>query len=1111
MEGKSWPVLFGAGVLVIVAFLRGAPLPSGQPQQQPQAPASEKIEDKKEGEKEKQVATPPTCSWCEPLGLYEEFFAMSLAGAEPISDLVSHASSLGYDLDTMVALIPDPLDSGLSYRSSEALEAIQRAFTDSGFILDRQWYPWEGKAATDRRYRDEPGVLLFRRSTQQGRLLTAVFLVGETPKGGIHKAAFLGALAFTRALYDTTGSLSSYRILGPSFSGSAESLRIALLQWKLLEDSGVAEPSAAQGQKASPAPRFRIVTGSATASNVRNYFQQDFGAAVELEAAILPDDVLEKRALDFLTARLRWRRSEIALLTESDTVYGQKFRRQSDPDRLGYVVEFPLQLAQIRAARGKQGLQNKRKDSAEMVEPSQQALDLNLTEEERGAERFPQFGPLPNASADLSLIHQLKILSRERIKYVGIVASDIRDRLFLVERVRSYLPDAVVFTFDNHLLQTHPRLSRSLDGTLVFSSFPLYVSERRGYRRQDVSEFRQGLLMATRRLLGEERTEPNAWVVAVGNSSVWPLAVLPGEALGQTPRISQMAGFEWDNLKWLLAVVILSLLAVWLMRLALPLQRVVREGPQEPTWALGTVLSPAAGFTALILGAGVLVAFCVLPHWKPDRFSRPAGPVLPEDLIVGASLLIYALVVWLGALVVIPPLRSHCKAFWSLLWGMGAVLCLLVLTEGVDRLWVLPEGADFFYPRAAALASGLSPLPALAMLLGTIYAWAVTELKRRRLIVLQEVDWPFLAPLEPPLATCRLIAEKLRLALVRRFPGLAFWTILAVAFAVVFPRLYRNLQPIAEKVSYGWIFMVLLGIGFTLSALLFHRFFAIWRRLERILDRLCHTWLVHAFKTHSEALDWRPMRSFGLRMPRFRMSLLSADQLEMLSRAGTLGRKGQDLAGPRGGPQNAFDKALEEAFAAELRGDIVAEVKARHTVREWLAGGTHALEDVWRNEGGSDPAGLPNLKGESPPRPRENELREIEKLFALRVVAYLRYVFAHLRVCLLGGLTCGLLVLTAASIYAFQPKRFLSFGIWMALLFAAIMTLRTFMQMDRNAALSAIAGTDAGKLSFDRTFFSNLVTYVGVPVFGIVVTQFPAVGGLLGDWVQPLLRLLTAN
>ena len=46
---------------------------------------------------------------------------------------------------------------------------------------------------------------------------------------------------------------------------------------------------------------------------------------------------------------------------------------------------------------------------------------------------------------------------------------------------------------------------------------------------------------------------------------------------------------------------------------------------------------------------------------------------------------------------------------------------------------------------------------------------------------------------------------------------------------------------------------------------------------------------------------------------------------------------------------------------------------------------------------------------------------------------------------------------------------------------------------------------------FDRTFFSNLFTYFGIPVLGVILTQFPAVGSLLGAWLQPLLRLLSAS
>ena len=101
--------------------------------------------------------------------------------------------------------------------------------------------------------------------------------------------------------------------------------------------------------------------------------------------------------------------------------------------------------------------------------------------------------------------------------------------------------------------------------------------------------------------------------------------------------------------------------------------------------------------------------------------------------------------------------------------------------------------------------------------------------------------------------------------------------------------------------------------------------------------------------------------------------------------------------------------------------------------------------------------------------------------------------------------------LVGVSAYAFQPKRYLSFGLWVFLLAGSLLALRIFVRMDRNAILSAVGGTEAGKVSFDRTFFSNLLTYGGIPVLGVVLTQFPAVGSLLGDWLQPVLRLLAGG
>src|SRR6185503_12847663 len=101
--------------------------------------------------------------------------------------------------------------------------------------------------------------------------------------------------------------------------------------------------------------------------------------------------------------------------------------------------------------------------------------------------------------------------------YVGIVATDIEDRLFLAEHVRSYCPDVVLFTFDNHLIDGHPRYTQAMEGSLVLTSFPLYVAAGgEGYRRLNTSEFEQGILLAVRQLLvGQVEKQPHAWLVAV--------------------------------------------------------------------------------------------------------------------------------------------------------------------------------------------------------------------------------------------------------------------------------------------------------------------------------------------------------------------------------------------------------------------------------------------------------------------------------------------------------------------------------------------------------------------------------------------------------------------
>ena len=83
-----------------------------------------------------------------------------------------------------------------------------------------------------------PGLILFR-DNENSRLLV-VFLVGETPTTGVHKSAFESALKQVSELpkYAPQATCiagldcqSEIKIIGPSFSGSATSIRLSLEEW----------------------------------------------------------------------------------------------------------------------------------------------------------------------------------------------------------------------------------------------------------------------------------------------------------------------------------------------------------------------------------------------------------------------------------------------------------------------------------------------------------------------------------------------------------------------------------------------------------------------------------------------------------------------------------------------------------------------------------------------------------------------------------------------------------------------------------------------------------------------------------------------------------------
>src|SRR5262245_31785494 len=101
--------------------------------------------------------------WAEPLRLYRELLGLP-PEARPGSDWQAVAARARgrYRLESIVALVPDPVDSNLAANFDQEIEALQMAGADAGYLLDRLWLPWTGDAAKSYLYRESPGLLLFR-------------------------------------------------------------------------------------------------------------------------------------------------------------------------------------------------------------------------------------------------------------------------------------------------------------------------------------------------------------------------------------------------------------------------------------------------------------------------------------------------------------------------------------------------------------------------------------------------------------------------------------------------------------------------------------------------------------------------------------------------------------------------------------------------------------------------------------------------------------------------------------------------------------------------------------------------------------------------------------
>jgi hypothetical protein len=515
-----------------------------------------------------------------------------------------YPAEAAYNIDFLIATAPDPISSRLPYFFDSFVESLESAAEASGYTLDRFGLPWLEKENGDRDnvpswhrtlYESVPGLILFR--NPQERKLLLVFLVGETPTTGIHKAAMFSALEQVAQFYpwdpkhaelpagfpqvspnvspapaaqpktssppgspSGSGSVgaaqkdgATIRIMGPSFSGSAESLRLALDKWS-------------ESRRNVPDLRFQIISGTATAIDAQRLSQAAQGHAT-FQATVPPDDETRQAVACYIGSLGI---QKIAILTEDNTVYGQKFVNQSAPGEATkgqnradcgngqsppeiLSLPFPMHISRLRAATSKATPQQ---GQAAPGTGSSNPASASLAQESGAEPREvpPSFADLSVRSAELTLANLLSTISREQYSYVGIVATDVRDVTFLVREVREHCPATVLFTLNSDLLYAYPEVNTATRGMIIITPYPLFnLDQLWTYafggdisRLQFSNQAAEGVYNATLALLGQDGKlvdygkplavsanaqtpdprQPSLWVTAIGNGKALPVRIL---------------------------------------------------------------------------------------------------------------------------------------------------------------------------------------------------------------------------------------------------------------------------------------------------------------------------------------------------------------------------------------------------------------------------------------------------------------------------------------------------------------------------------------------------------------------------------------------------------
>jgi hypothetical protein len=836
----------------------------------------------------------------------------------------------------------------------------------------------------------------------------------------------------------------------------------------------------------------------------------------------------------------------IALLAEESDYGTDPCKSPDSPCKDGdpfILMPFPLQISDLRTAFGQ-------KSERAPAAPQIGLGDVPETDEdEQKREDVPPDFSARSASYDqLMLDGMMSKIQRDADPYVGIMASDVSDLIFLAGAVRGNSPNSVLFTLSSDLRILRQAVNPDLYGMLVFSSYPLFPGNEQwtpndpfdGHRlREFPSENAEGIYNATRTAItaavdgNNAAADPDSqilWTSVVGSDEqLWPLSFqsndpafkLDSKALARDcvkfPLIFQFIflslcliciaiGFPFLPQRWRIVTS-----PDWLERLKDFEDGANRVNRTSPTRLQYTVTLSLGLLTALLIAGAYL--------GLPLRMGVGIGDVTPAAIILwclGVVLATAGACCLLRSLCVLSSKLQH----WLSLNNWPLALALIPSILAIVFVLVLYTHAPSYLPlvlvRSVTLASGVSPLKVLLLMGIAAFALGLGHLRQSRLredsALLEQgflgfdgssfvsvskyekevIDLLAKAPLELPYAGALITFVVLQTFWYLWRAHWYFYAIDGWPFGLIYI--------IPATIVYGGLFFLLL------------RFSAVWTKLHLLLHSL-YAHPTRAAYMHMRANRFGDDKGSPIRflvpahdltsveycLERTRELLRLAHETpkfweQMLGQEPDLARKlrAANLPGKIESCEHALARLEPNLSAGKAAAKSDRDLQER--MKELSGTLASVFDCVWRSGANQPPNAVVSDSEE------HKLVDQAEYFIASRVIDFIRRVYPQM-VNLAEFAIAGILALMlASSAYPMPASQVILSLAWGALLFAVVVTLYIFVRMNMDGVLSMLQGTAPGYFTLNSSFIVQLLFVGIIPILAMLGAQFPHSLGAIFSW-----------